>query len=421
MTLKRVLSAITACALALTCTGCTPIQAILDQTVGDGYIADIESIPHIGFSNGEVTETDYILTVEEFGALDTVYDDYRGNGFYSCLTEANEKTIYHAYEYALENGYQNILFDASLVNNAEQLQELLTFLSLDSPLLEQNLSYEIGTFTTYYPVEIYDFYTKNACFEGFYITVKNFDNILWEKKLEAIDKARAVLNSLQFSEDTSDGEKAAAIYRYIGQTVSYEEYDYPQQGDVYPYLYDTLVRGRSHCDGFANALSLLLNMADVYCVEKQCIKVDNEDIGHTWNYACLDGNWYNIDGTYVDWIPKIECGMLGPGFAFSDELQQGTPDYADYYTESIDNYSLKPDTYVSTVNDADFVECVCAAYTSHNMDWAYVIVDSYDKDALSLQMQQVANQLRTRVYYGSFPIKNQRTAVLIHSGELYNK
>ena len=410
------------CILVVTCSGCAPARVVLDQIVGNKAIARRESSQYIAFSNGDVTDIATIMSPDDLRNTVLMYDQYRSSVFQHQLNDLSEQTIYNAFEYALEHCCKNILFTSNLVKDTDQLHRLLTFLSLDSPLLEQNLSYEIGTITTYYPVNITDWYTKNACFDGYYITVHNFDTALWEKKLEAIEQAEHILTSLNIPEFTDSYGKAECIYRYIGETVSYDEYQYPESTDVYPYLYDTLIRGRSHCDGFANAISLLMNMAGVTCVEKQCTKLDGSDVGHTWNYVNLGNWWYNIDGTYIDWIPVCDSSVgCGPGFAFSDMFQQGLPDYAEHYVVGDQNDPMEPDAHWISASSSDFVPGVIKAYQSHNAEWAYIVLDCYDKDALSTQMQRVANELRSRVYYSAFPLMNNRTALFVYNGSLYNK
>ncbi len=410
--------------MLLGCTGCIPVQLTLDYLVGNEKIAAVEALPHFGFSNGDVLETTTILTAEELFAESLEYDDYRVSLFYDQLSD-NEQKIYRAYEYALEHAYTNVLIDTSLVEDADHLYTILEYLSLDTPLLEQNLRYEMGTFTTYYPVQIYDFYATDACFEGYYLTIHNFESSLWGKKQDALRKAEEILASLSLSEDMSAVEKAECIYRYIGDTVAYEDYDEAKESEddlaVFPYLYDALILGKTHCDGYANALSLLLNMAGIPCAEKQYTKEETDETGHTWAYANLGDVWTNIDGTYVEWIPDRDCSMdAGPGFGFSDIFQQESPDYAAFYSNTAQDLVMAPDAHLSSPAGDAFVTEAVNAYAEHNYEWAYILVDTYDEDALDEQMQRIANSLYTRICYASFYLMDDRAAILIYSGDLYN-
>jgi len=419
LSLKHFFALLTVCALLIGCTGCAPAQIVLDELIGKEAVAAVETIPHFGFSNGEVTETTHIVTEDELMNLPLHFSSCRSSVFFDSLT-GSDRLIYRAYEYALENSFTNILIDASLVEDSDRLYDLLMYLSLDSPLLEQNICYEMGTFTIYYPVEIYEWYSKNACFEGYYVTVKNFAQDLWSKKTEAFQKAEAILLSLSLTDDMSDMQKAEAIYRYVGEHVIYEDYEDTDELTVHPYLHDALFKGKTHCDGYANALSLLLNMAGLPCVEKQYVSLDSSETGHTWDYVCLDSGWTNIDGTFTEWIPDVDCGLsAGPGFAFSDEFQQQTPDFADCYEPSSGQIGLTPDAHLSSISDEAFPSAAIDAYVSHNYEWAYILVDAFSEDDVSRQMQEIANRLRTRIHYASFELVEDRTAIFIYNDNLY--
>ncbi len=412
--MKRFAGLCCAILLLFTMSGCAPMTMVLDAVVGNDQVAAVEATPHIGFSNGDVATTTEIVPVSEWETYPLEYSAYRSAVLYDTLT-AEEQTVYRAFEYALEKNYTNILIDNITLNDADRIVDILYFLSLDSPLLEQNLRYEIGTFTLSHPVNIWDIYTREAAFTGIYIKVANFAWQWWKPKMTALEKAREVVDG--FSDNLTEAELAEEVYRYIGDTVTYELYDEDKDGEVFPYLPDALLHGKSQCDGYTNALSLLFRLAGLECVEKQYTADSAEEIGHTWNCVKIDGVWYNVDGTMDGWIPEEGCAMGGGmGFAFPDELQSTPTDYADLYPACDAALYMPVDARFDSVNDADFVDTALEAYRRHDSEWAYVIVDEYDEDVLDDRMQTFANRIYGTIHYIHYEINDGKTVILIHNG-----
>ena len=127
-------------------------------------VREAEAIPKIGFSEEALAdEKPVIFTEEELMDEDITADDFRGSNHFSRLSD-EKKLVYHALEYALENGYLYVYFDEKLISSSGALSDVLERLALDSPLLEQNLSYQTGEFTTYYDVK-----NSSAELSGYYI------------------------------------------------------------------------------------------------------------------------------------------------------------------------------------------------------------------------------------------------------------
>ena len=83
------------------------------------------------------------------------------------------------------------------------------------------------------------------------------------------------------------------------------------------YFYDAVCKGQTLCDGYSNMLSLLFNLIGVECCE--AMGYDKEDeAGHTWVVAKLDGEYYNFDPTYED--TKEEAYQPWWYFGFSDDF-----------------------------------------------------------------------------------------------------
>ena len=369
-----------------------------------------EQRPHIAFSRGTLFEDskEKFFEASEFENRTFNSSQYRVDMFYSNLTE-EERIVYSAFEYAMEEGYTNILIDDLLVPNIDSLGKILRFFSLDSPLMEQNLRFESGDFTTYYENEI----MGNTAFDGFYITVHNFTEELWNKKLAAIKKAEEIV--AEIPQSLTAAEKAEYLYRIVAQA-DYVEY-VNTLGTVSPYLYDALITGKTHCDGYTNAISLLFNMAGIECVEKN-YTAENEEVGHTWNAFLIDGKWYNCDGAGGSMIPKRECSMkAGYFFGFSDTLQEYAPDYEELYPTSEEGLYMQIDARIPSA-DNNFFNSVIGGYRKHNNEWALVILDNGNEDMITAQMEKIANHLNSSVYYYVYDLNQGHIAVLVCSPEL---
>lgn len=97
----------------------------------------------------------------------------------------------------------------------------------------------------------------------------------------------------------TDYQKELAIHDYI---VEHCEYGYVEHSKEYAYrAYGCLVQNKAVCNGYTEAMSLLLS----------CVGVENTIITgtaggelHAWNLVRLDGNWYHVDATWDDPVPN---------------------------------------------------------------------------------------------------------------------
>ena len=408
---KRSLLLVLSVCIAFSLSGCALIDT-LGSIVGAEAIAQAEAIPRIAFGKEILSETSeqLIMTADEVKELEMTFSRYRGDMHYNTLSE-NEQAVYRAYEYSLENGYTYVYVDDLIISDYERLGEILKLLALDSPLLEQNLLYEFGGFTMYYDIQII-FSDQPATFDGHYIYVKNFDAVILEKKQQAIEKAEDILSDMP--SDMTDTEKADYLHRYTLSNVDY--YDYTELSDdlVKNYLYDGLITGKTHCDGSANMYSLLLNMADIECVEKQY--TGNEvNIGHTWNFAKLDGVWYNIDATAslegYDGNFELEQKRF---FAFEDRMQRFTPDFEEIYPDVDSSLGMPIDAHMDKITGSDFVKTVKTAFSKNSNSRALILIDDYSDTTADKAVQKLADSLNTTVYWIIYEVMDNKTALVVY-------
>ncbi len=99
-------------------------------------------------------------------------------------------------------------------------------------------------------------------------------------------------------DDMTDYEKELAIHDYIVANCSYGQEEDSQE---YAFrAYGVLVQGKAVCNGYAEAMSLLLSCVGV---ENEIMTGEADGELHAWNRVLLDGEWYQVDATWDDPVP----------------------------------------------------------------------------------------------------------------------
>ncbi len=384
-------------------------------------IAEQSEILKIGFLNIESKEDENdieeILTVEELKSWVNPYGKYSSYILYSQLTE-DEKLVYKALEYGLVNSYESIAIDYRINVTRPRMEEIAELLSLDTPLLEQNIYALAGVYTGFYDYEYSEDRTIEILHRANTVYVTNFKSDLWELKLKAIEEAEKIVSS--FDKDLTETQLAEEIYRYIAKNVKYTPYENEYghyKGSLSPFLYDAIVKKESHCDGYANALALLYSVAGFEQVEKH----NRTEIGHTWNCVKIDDKWYNIDGTGGDWIID-NTKTMGQGllYCFSDELQDEYPNHYEIYPDCPESMYISPGAYLSSCNDRHFSDTVYKNFIKNKMEWALIILDKYTKDDLRTMSNNLYSKLGFSFVLITKRVHNNKTAVLILRKDIYS-
>ena len=408
--LKKYLCIFTIMLIVAQCGGCAPIQMVLQEVYGNDAVAAAEAIPYIGFSVEEELDQFEKKEASEFSQIENAAKTYSNDFFYKILS-AEEQMIYNAYLYAMEHGYMNVLIDEKLATDSETLIYVLECLSCDSPLLEQNLRYELTYFTSQYGVDILGVYGESATFQGICIRVYNFAEELWAKKLQAIEEAKRIVEELPTN--LSQKEKAKELYSYIRENVKYKEYKKLQEMYVGNYLYDALIKKKSHCDGVTNALALLFKIANINSLEKT-YSAGEDEVGHTWNMFELDGNWYNADAVSNPKDKKSDKQhRLNLYFGFSDDLQIYTPDRSEQYPQSGKSLNEAKLYRLKNVNASKFVT-MAVKELKKKEPYLIVLLDKYDESQMYDQMQRVVNELQGEVKWYIYASTKEWTVIYIY-------
>lgn len=354
--------------------------------------------PYVGFAAQEPETFSLEAFTQVDGAVfDTYvsdYDAYSSHIYFGTLSEVDRK-IYRIFQYAMDQAMSCILIDDRLLAQMEcTIEDVINFLCLDSAVVDQNVAWASSeyTVTTTYSNRFSPDQVKE--YTGKQIYIRNFTTEKQAKKEMAIQKAQQILSEMP--QGLSDREKAEYFYRYLGQNV---EYFIPDRDDeTQDYLYDALCVGKTNCDGYANAFSLLCRLSGIDCLEKEFIPGADE-IGHTWNVVKLDGKWYNVDATASDEV--LEKPVILSRFGFSDDLQEYTCAYADRLP-ACSEMLVPPDCTVTDMDSA--ASQIRQAFGKTDKD--YVLVLFPDGLISQSTLQRIADTLNTSIATRHYTVAN---------------
>ena len=391
MKIRTRLLALLLCAALLVCSGCADLSQALADALAETALADLFAEPvWVGFSSAEDDSVITFQKAEDLEEYRSVYRCYSTDTYYSLLDAAGQR-VYRLLEYALDHGRTRILLDEALTDELDYpVSSVLTFLSLDSPMVEQNLAREEQDVTAE-GEKTTGFFTTPIQITGTLVTVERFSQERLERKKEALAKAQTIVDALP--DGLSDVEQGEWLYRYLRENVAYQTYF---DNTYANYLYDALCTGMSHCDGFANALSLLCNMVGIPCFEKLYLPNDEDENGHTWNCLQLGGAWYNADAAVSsDDVDEVEEEIgFNLWYGYSDTYETYTPYLANYLPAcetdllEVDFTAQSPEETATKILDA---------FRTTDRSFVYFALNSVPMDPSA--WQRISNRLRANIYW----------------------
>ena len=255
-----------------------PLGRISENGASTGSIGAGEAAFHAFTSGGERLET---LSTDELLAYESPYGDACA-AFYKAKLEGDMRLPYMAMLYALENGFERAYFGSRSLT-VEDIYKAYSYLTCDNPFFESN--YNIGV--EYLAPAETD--TETPVYYCLYTSA--LAPAAMEKKREAYEKAKALIADMPVSDEA---QRAEHLYRGLVEATRYTAYE-NDGGARHDYLYDALILGASNCDGFANALAMLYNLAGI---ESVIALGSDENEGHAWVTARLGSTYYHFDPTY---------------------------------------------------------------------------------------------------------------------------
>ncbi len=265
------------------------------------------------------------LGKEEVLGYSSKYSDTM-TGYFKEQLDENETYIYNAFMYASENGYSDIFLPEEVFGNGsnDRLQELeyvITFLSCDSPFVAHN-------YTTNNKLvgNIEQFAGKSY----HHIQLETLGEEYKSRREAAYEKAKSVVASIPQDYNT-DKQKAQYLYNYVAENSVYVTDGYSTRNVP---VADLLIDGKAICDGYADTVTMLFNMAGIETASANGVNTEKNQ-GHTVNFAKLDGEYYYFDASADSIVnekgfrPAFYFGMsweeVSDSFTFAAEFANRCP------------------------------------------------------------------------------------------------
>ncbi len=279
------------------------------------------------FSNDSSISADGTISLgkEDVLSYSSKYSDTM-TGYFKEQLDENETYIYNAVMYASENGYSDIFLPEDVFGNGsnDRLQELefvITFLSCDSPFVAHN-------YTTNNKLvgNIEQFAGKSY----HHIQLETLGKEYTSRREAAYEKAKSVVASIP-QDCNTDKQKAEYLYNYVAENSVYMTDGYSTKNVP---VADLLIDGKAICDGYADTVTMLFNMAGIETVSANGTNTRKNE-GHTINFAKLDGEYYYFDASADSIVnekgfkPAFYFGMsweeASDSFTFADEFANRCP------------------------------------------------------------------------------------------------
>lgn len=237
----------------------------------------------------------------------------------------NALYVYNAVSFAVDNGCTEIRIpDKYGDKDPAEYIKAITFYSCDSPFLEHNYTTD-GTFRL----------TESTLLgsTSFGFTLPRNSTIFSNEKQKAYEKAKEIISSMP-AQYRTDAQKMKYLYSYVAQNVKYTTAVNSYSYNTVP-IYDALMTDdhETICDGFADTLLMLFNMAGIECFAVEGL--NNKNTGHVVVCAKLDGQYYYFDPTNDS---NVCVSGFKPGFyyAMSDK------ELSSYFKEESEFSNLLP-------------------------------------------------------------------------------
>ena len=168
--------------------------------------------------------------------------------------------------------------------------------------------------TTYY------YYTFN--FEFVYFTTL-------DQKHQVSEKVDEIINSFNFTLETTEYEKVKTVYDYVCENVSYAK---DETQDIVYTSWSALFQGEAVCQGYAQLMYAFLKRLGI---STRLIPGygANTNVNHGWNIVRLGNYYYNIDATWdADYAAAkrpYEYFLKGDNFAKHTRMEEYTT--AEFY------------------------------------------------------------------------------------------
>ena len=263
-----------------------------------------------------------------------------------------------------------------------------------------------GSVKSYTVLRTYDKYTSKVelTFEvsdNYYVyrAYKYGDNISdkGDKANELLEATKNVLDST-VNISMTDYEKELSIHNYL---VTHSTYGFLSGEDVDQSYkaYGTLVKHMSVCNGYAEAMQLLLMCCDI---DSYMVTGEAGDEAHAWNLVNLEGSWYHIDTTWDDPVPD-RGEVITYAYVNLDDSSMAydhTWNMKAYPKSSDMKYNYYNMTSMTFENEETAVSYLVTKINNDKPSNISVMIKDCDKDSVNLGALVTCNGVNTLSWSG---------------------
>lgn len=280
--------------------------AFRDKSLPDGYVTP----DTVAFYLPSASDAPEIINVpiQDILAYAEAAEQLPRTHYYEQFMDEKLQFVLQTIDYAMEQGYSRFSLPSTEVTDYE-ISQAGAYIS--STFRMNNRA--IGSRTVKkLPME--DGRTLNYTL----VVLPGMELFDIEKYHAAIDAAREIVNSVP--EEYDEAQTALYLYHYLTENVRYEYDDYydvdSSTASDWNLLYDTLIKHRTVCAGYTEALYYLYNLAGIECITVSGYVAEGY---HIWNIARVNGAYYYFDATWDEGSP-IQYYQF---FGISEEQLQG--------------------------------------------------------------------------------------------------
>lgn len=207
------------------------------------------------------------------------------------------------------------------------------------------------------------------------------------KKQELDVKVREIFSSLESG--MSDYELELYIHDYIMENCEYDSKTADEINNGYSNAaesftcYGALVKGKSICQGYTDAMSYLLSCVGVENTE---ISGTSQGVNHIWNAVKIDGDWYYLDAT---WDDHGDGAYRYDYFNITTSQLENDHIIAANYAELSDEDITGGESDLGCNFNIFIPDCQAAEYNYYVQDGA--VLQGFDNDCDSYMSEQLLN------------------------------
>ncbi len=238
---------------------------------------------------------------------------YRNTQNYSSIITINSYVdLYNALKNSLQKFDDNLIVK---INNYNSI--LYDFIKAIGQVYSDNPSFDFG----FNKISYYSYGDGSNKIFSITLLYLYSKQVMEDMKQQAENKAEHIIAQI-IKPGMYDYEIELLIHDYIVNHTSYD-YDNYLNGtlDKEDYtVYGILINGSGVCEGYARTIKMLLDLKDI---ESFVVTGNGNGEGHAWNIVKIQGDYYQLDATWDDPMPRNGKNILSHDYFNITDTKMG--------------------------------------------------------------------------------------------------